>query len=594
MALTALAQEAPWRPLGAAEGLPSEDVLDLCASGPERIWAATAAGLCRIEARGITVVRTRGIPRRLAPAPEGGVYVLYEDAIARIGGCGDRIPLPVGPKAPPPSAMASERNGTLWLAVGGRLYRHAPDGPWERSARTTMPPGSDAPVICHGEVWKPTRGRGILRQRLRPRFEHIAVPNAARVNCLALAPDGALWCGTERGVTRFRGAGIRSFPSAGGVALGPVTALAVDGRGRVWVGSGSAFKGIWRREDGRWTHLDAVPGFVHRITVDPAGTLWFAVLSPAAERPGPGRGAWYFSDETFHPAPANVDLPSARVYDVVARDPGGVLWFATLRGLAAYEGPGRVRRYEAGPGGLRGEKVWCLAAARDGSLWIGYQLERGVSRIAQGTITDFDVDDGLCDGNVWSIVEGRPGVLWFATGAGLSRYDGLRWSCFRSEDGLGSAAIWPLLPLPDGGLWIGTLGAGLVRMHAGDDAAPICRPRQRRYRGRAKEPLLVAWSGNDTWYDTPAGKLWYRRRLDGGRWSKAERRTSLGLRLDQGRHVLEVQAIDRFGNVSERPARIEIVVERDGRLPWIPLGLGALLVLAFGALIGRRFARRGS
>jgi len=287
-------------------------------------------------------------------------------------------------------------------------------------------------------------------------------------------------------------------------------------------------------------------------------------------------------------------LPSARVYDVVARDPSGVLWFATLKGLAAYEGPGRVRRYDAGPNGLRGEKVWCLCAARDGSLWIGYQVERGVSRLARGAITHFDVSDGLCDGNVWSIEEGRPGVLWFATAAGLSRFDGLRWSCFRAGDGLGAAAIWPLLPLPDGGLWIGTLGDGLVRMHHDDSAPPFCRARRRFLRGRAGEPVIVAWSGNDTWYDTPAQKLWYRWRLDGARWSQAKRRTSLGLRLDRGRHVLEIQAIDRFGNVSERPARVEILVEPDRRLPWALLGLGALLVLALGALIGRRLARRGS
>jgi len=301
----------------------------------------------------------------------------------------------------------------------------------------------------------------------------------------------------------------------------------------------------------------------------------------------------------------NVNLPSARIYDVVARDRRGTLWFATLKGLAAYEGPDRVTHYVAesyddespwppqSPREVRallGEKVWCLCAARDGSLWVGYQQTPGVSRIAPEGIEHFDVDDGLCDGEVWSIAEGEPGVFWFATGAGLSRFDGVRWSCFRNEEGLGEETIWPLLPLEDGSLWMGTLGNGLVHLDPRDDAPPQTSFRHERYEAREGEEIEVAWSGVDAWYDTPVADLRFRHRLDGGAWSKVDAATSARLSPPAGTHTFEVQAIDRFGNAEDPPVSVELTVEGAGKIPYALVGGCAALLLVLGFLVGR--ARR--
>ncbi len=51
--------------------------------------------------------------------------------------------------------------------------------------------------------------------------------------------------------------------------------------------------------------------------------------------------------------------------------------------------------------------------------------------------------------------------------------------------------------------------------------------------------------------DTPKGEIWYRHRSVGGRWSRAGRGTR-EMTLGPGRHVIEVQAIDRFG-----PAQVD-------------------------------------
>jgi streptogramin lyase len=552
----------------------------------------------RIEEYGIRHAPPPGVARLLAPAPDGEVFALYTTGILRVGDeVRERIELPVDPARALADAMESSPDGTLSLRIGGAGYVRPPGGAWREEGEGPSPHEA---IEFQGETWTPTRGRGILRRRHEPYFRPVPLPKGDRIHALALGQDGAIWCGTNEGLAVVRPDGsTEAWSELLGKPLGIVTACAVDREGRVWVGSGSSFTGLYRREKDGWHHLDEIEGHVHRITVDPSGALWFAVLSEDAE---PGRGAWCFSDGQFRPAPPNVDLPSARIYDVVARDRRGTLWFATLKGLAAYEGEGRVTYYlpatpdeEPSPilpleheeHVLLGEKVWCLCAARDGSLWIGYQQSPGATRLSSDGITNYDVDDGLCDGNVWSIVEGKPGVFWFATGAGLSRYDGLRWSCFRNEEGLGEEGIWPLLPVEDGSLWIGTLGAGLLHLEPRDHTPPKTRFRAPAYEVDAGRPVDVTWTGTDAWYDTPMAELWYRHRLDGGTWSAATAATSLQLAPAPGDHVLEVQAIDRFGNAEDPPARVTIAIAGPSRVPYLAAGAAALALLALGFLVGR-------
>jgi len=601
----AAGEQYPWRSLDRAEGLPSDDVYDLCSSGPDRVWAATAAGLCRIEAHEIRMQGPVDLtPRLVAAAPDRGVYALYVKGIAWVReGAEEWIDLPVDAARAAGAVIASEADGTLWLMGGGEVYSRRPGGGFVKDASRKdlrdllpPPPGPEwqgAPFPVHGairhrdELWGATRGHGILRTRVRPRFTRHELPGRTRVHALAEGPDGSIWCATEDGLVRIRGEKAEVIATIDGKPLGTVTACAVDREGRVWIGSGSSFTGVYRLDAGGWTHRGEIDAYVHRITTDPTGAVWFAVLNREGGRPGEGEGAWYFSDGKFQPAPLVSDFPSARVYDVVARDSSGVLWFATLKGLAAYEGEGRLTHYTPESGGLPGEKVWCLCAARDGSLWIGYQAEHGVSRLSRGQATHYDVEDGLCDGNVWSIAEGRPGVFWFATQSGLSRFDGRRWSCFRAEDGLGTAPTWPLLPLADGSLWIGTLGDGAVHLVPDDRSPPRTRFGAARYETVVERPVTVTWSGQDAWFDTPRADLWYRWRLDDGGWSKAAPKTALTVEPPEGVHRLEVQAIDRFGNGEDPPQAVEIVVRGSGP-PWLLYAIGAALLVALGVVIGRR------
>lgn len=76
-------------------------------------------------------------------------------------------------------------------------------------------------------------------------------------------------------------------------------------------------------------------------------------------------------------------------------------------------------------------------------------------------------DEGLASGNVYGIAQDKRGFLWFATGDGLSRYDGYSFRTYRFERGnpnsLASNTVQAILEGQGGVLWLGTTGGGVDR-----------------------------------------------------------------------------------------------------------------------------------
>ena len=70
------------------------------------------------------------------------------------------------------------------------------------------------------------------------------------------------------------------------------------------------------------------------------------------------------------------------------------------------------------------------------------------------------IDQGLPQNTVHSIIKDKNGFMWFATGNGLSRYDGYSFVNFRKPD-LPSNLVNALAETPDKRLWVGT-SHGLV------------------------------------------------------------------------------------------------------------------------------------
>ncbi len=81
----------------------------------------------------------------------------------------------------------------------------------------------------------------------------------------------------------------------------------------------------------------------------------------------------------------------------------------------------------------------------------------------RGLWHSYSVVDGLPSPYLETVLASRKGDLWFGSQAGLTRFDGRRFTTFTTLDGLPGDYISVLLEDSQGLLWIGTKGKGLSR-----------------------------------------------------------------------------------------------------------------------------------
>jgi len=102
--------------------------------------------------------------------------------------------------------------------------------------------------------------------------------------------------------------------------------------------------------------------------------------------------------------------------------------------------------------------VWC-----EGSMEATAQIHQ----FRNYTAAD---ENGLSDNFVFSIQQDRQGRLWFATSAGVSRYDGAEFKTFTMSDGLVNNAVREIYEDRQGRLWFSTTG-GISRLEKFDSAS---------------------------------------------------------------------------------------------------------------------------
>ena len=106
--------------------------------------------------------------------------------------------------------------------------------------------------------------------------------------------------------------------------------------------------------------------------------------------------------------------------------------------------------------GLPESTVNSILLDRDGLLWFG--THGGVSRYDGEHFTSFTTADGLASNRLLSLLQDRQGYIWFGTTEGVSRYDGEHFTTFTTADGLAGWQVNTMTEDRDGHLWFGTKG----------------------------------------------------------------------------------------------------------------------------------------
>ncbi|MBN4056705.1 hypothetical protein JYU19_00160 [bacterium AH-315-J21] len=118
-----------------------------------------------------------------------------------------------------------------------------------------------------------------------------------------------------------------------------------------------------------------------------------------------------------------------------------------------------------------GDIVTCGLLDNAGNLWFGTTTE-GAYRYDGKSFSRFTELEGLCNNEIWSILEDKDGVIWFGTADGLCSYDGENFTHvpipWNGKDDLwgdmcNPNVVMSMLEDRNGFLWLGTCGGGAYR-----------------------------------------------------------------------------------------------------------------------------------
>jgi ligand-binding sensor domain-containing protein len=204
---------------------------------------------------------------------------------------------------------------------------------------------------------------------------------------------GAVWIGTDSGITVITDTGWLSFTTASEFLLSENKILSINQQPTQMQYIGTEDGGVSRL----YKDVDGISG---------ASTIWKQWTS--------------FTDSTGRVRGLLSDTVTA-----ILVDKNGDRWFGTEHGLSFHTGaflknPYSWRNYTTETG-LINNNVQALAEDSSGAIWIG--TTGGVSKLVPGdrTWTNFAVEDGLVSNHVRDICVAGDDVIWMATDGGLSQ-----------------------------------------------------------------------------------------------------------------------------------------------------------------------------
>jgi len=331
------------------------------------------------------------------------------------------------------------------------------------------------------------------------------------IRSLAQTPDGYLWLGTEFGLLRFDG--VRAVPweppEREHLRSTDIRSLKGARDGRLWIGT---FDGLASWRDGKLTHYPELDGqVIEALLEDREGTIWVAGWAPSVGRlcriqrgktecygedgrfgfgvtplyedgggnlwAGATTGLWRWKPG----APKLYPMPDAtqRIYALIESDDGGIL-VATHSGITKLKN-GKSEIYPLGAG-LQ-FPPHRLLRDRNGGLWIGALVDKGLLHIHEGRTDRYTTAEGLSGESVTSLLEDREGNIWVATLEGLDRFRDF--AIFSVQQGLSSRGVSAVLAGRDGSVWLGT-SDGLDRWNKGQ----VTIYRKRNVRGARGDPTV--------------------------------------------------------------------------------------------------------
>jgi ligand-binding sensor domain-containing protein len=213
--------------------------------------------------------------------------------------------------------------------------------------------------------------------------------------------------------------------------------------GTMWIGTWAGVSKLVKGEE-RFTNYvkELVNEWVYGMAVDREDRVWFATEGGVSVFDGHQWRTWTHAEGLGAPNTANLPPSDNTGLGTRARHDLSVI---------------RTGQDTYNPG-----YAFCVMEAKNGEMWVG-TWGAGVSRFDGLRWHNLTTQEGLASNIVFSLIQDQDGVFWFGTQKGLSRYDGHAWEQYNREDGLYDQSVYALASTDDGSVWVGTR-SGVVRM----------------------------------------------------------------------------------------------------------------------------------
>lgn len=384
------------------------------------VFVAAGDGLSRVRGDALELLHpNEGGVSAIATGPLGGLWMASDGWLGLYTSGGVFGADLLGPTGHP-WALATDSAGDLWMAADSGLLRLGrADDLVARLLATREPMEPEHWSRLRGgarglfqdrenNLWAGANGSGLyalrrdefLRRNVAPVF------GGRSVGSVLGAPDGGLY--VSDGCTQIAYVrGARMVPVASlELDTTCISALAMDGRGHLWVAGGRELVEL-RRADG-WVEVSRrrLPEGIRSIAHGDAG-LWIGSTGHGLGLLDAGGEQKWFRRENglVHDHITTLQVRGDTVY--VGHTSGTSIWRPTgIVALSEADGhpPGSVRSILPDP---------------DGTVWIG-TYGGGLARWHRGTFSRFTRADGLFDDVVSLILDDGAGHLWMNGNRGVS------------------------------------------------------------------------------------------------------------------------------------------------------------------------------